>query len=171
MNARLTGVLVVRLFAVWVVVVAIGRFSEYGFFFWNWEQKVQLFLLDVTFNLLFHGLLAVALWKYADRLVPAAISNEQSLDAGEIGDARIIEIGALLLGIYTLIFGLEDLVYFASLDIASSLFAEANNSGYESAESWFADAARSATRIALASALIFGRRHLSRWAVQARNLE
>lgn len=112
MPARSTGVVLVRLFSIYLAITAIQTLSyvlpalfDFGIRgdVWDLLGSISTWLL-LTYQLL-PAICAVWLWRNAERVVPrGSPDNNASLNAEEI-----MLIGVSLLGLYLLIFGIISL--------------------------------------------------------------
>ena len=163
MPARSTGVVLVRLFSIYLAITAIQTLSYVLPALFNFSLRgnvLELFGSITIWLLLTNQLLpaicAVFLWRNADRIVPVGKPNSNvSITAKEI-----MVIGVSLLGLYLLIFGIISL---ARVELALTRLETLDVSARISQRIQYM------VEIAISVPLLLGRNRLSELLMKAKN--
>jgi len=163
MLARNIGVVLVRLFCVYLAITAVQSLSYVlpSFFqFGSRGGSVLQLLFSVSMWLTFTaillpGICAIWLWRNADYVVPSGMKDDRTVSSSK----DIMLIGVSLLGLYLLIWGVITLVR-----------VEAGQAGIDNAESHASMAQRAPylAQIIISIPLLLGRRRLSELLLKAK---
>jgi hypothetical protein len=110
-----TDVVLVKLGAVLIVVTAVGNFQTYLSLIMGSPWWVPTALLALLFAVALPVVIAFAFWKFPNTVV-GALETETNKKTGQVVTPNeLLLIGVSLIGMYTLVFGLIDLVHTETL--------------------------------------------------------
>ena len=157
-----TEVVLVKLGAAVIVVTAVGNFQTYVSLILGKPWWIPTALIALLFSVLLPVLMAFVFWKFPNTVIGSLESGSDRGSTQTITPSELLLIGISLLGLYTLVFGLVDLVHTETLRVTFVRHLRMMNMP-ETTVSPDADAQRYAgiARVVLGSLLIAGRHKIS----------
>ena len=110
-----TDVVLVKLGAVLIVVTAVGNFQTYLSYILGSPQLVSMALVALSFAVILPVFIAFAFWKFPNTVVGALEVGEDKKRTQVVTPSELLLIGVSLIGLYTLVFGVIDLVHTETL--------------------------------------------------------
>ena len=165
MNGRRIDVVLVKLCAVVIVVLAMQGLTGYVAFYVNIAEVNFVAVTASLLNFVLPIAIAGILWFF-----PATVVGDIS------GDAQVIESGVdivllaiTLIGLYTLVFGVIDLVYFESFRVAERSIVDPNQVGiYSPSPDTVAGRITNIVQIIIGAALLVGRKAIAQILLRVR---
>ena len=108
----------VKLGAVFIVVYALGNLASYVTLIFSGSQSLLLSLFLFALVFMVPALIAWVLWSFPSMSVGSLYRDSDAAPAGAGDSSHVLLIGVSLIGVYTLVFGIIDLVYFEATRIA-----------------------------------------------------
>ena len=164
MSQMRTDIVLVKLGAAIIVVTALGNFQHYVRLILGQPWWIPTAILAFLFAVLLPVLIAIAFWRFPNSVVGSLYSKELDSEAGSVDADRFYIVGITLIGVYTLVFGIIELVHVETLQYF--LIRHIRELGYpDTTRTPEVDARRIANivRIAIGILLIVGRKGLSRF--------
>lgn len=169
MNTKRIDVVLVKLGAVFIVVYALQGLAYYISFMMGAEEYVSI--AAVIFCLVFAipAAISFVLWRFPATVTGALYDQfESPSDNGTLGQNALL-IGVSLIGLYTLVFGVIDLVYFEAHRYAElQLAKDANFPEYPILPQTLAGRVTNIVQVILGGILIYGRNGISVFLRQVR---
>ena len=120
---RLDAVLV-KLAAVFIVVSALRNLSDYAYFFVGAEANAPIFF-GVALVFVVPVCVAFVLWRFPNLVIGSFAPRDPVAPTADVSADKLLLIGISLLGLYTLVFGIIDLVYFEAYRFGERAMARA----------------------------------------------
>ena len=157
-----TDVVLVKLGAVLIVVTAVGNFQTYLSLIMGEPWWVPTALLALLFAVALPVAIAFAFWKFPNTVVGALEAKSDMETSQVVTPGELLLIGVSLIGLYTLVFGLIDLVHTETLRATFLRHLRMTNQS-EMNISFEADAERYAglARVLIGFVLIAGRHKIA----------
>lgn len=159
----------VRLGAVFIVVYALNNLTHYITFLMNSPdyRLIAVFTFFLVFVL--PASMAWVLWRFPATVVGSLYRAAEEQPKGEQDMQWVLLIGISLIGVYTLVFGTIDLLYFEANRYAEYKMAQAANfPGYRATPDVIAGRITNVAQVVLGTMLIYGRGGLARFLYQIR---
>lgn len=170
MDANRTAVVLTKLAAVFIAVLALRDLSQFVFFYVGSTASSAPVLSALGLQFLIPIAIAFLLWRFPSLVVGSMANSTTNVSAGSDSAEMLLLIGVSLLGLYTLVFGVVDLVYFEAHRYAQRELAEAANMDfYGDSPDNVAGRIANLCQIAFGVTLIFGRRRLSKFLLRIRS--
>ena len=170
MDANRTAVVLTKLAAVFIAVLALRDLSQFVFFYAGSTAAPAPLLFALGLQFLIPIAIAMLLWRFPNLVVGSMANSTANASAGSDSDGTMLLIGVSLLGLYTLVFGVVDFVYFEAHRYAQRELAEAANMDfYGDSPDNVAGRIANLCQIALGVVLVFGRRRLSNFLLRIRS--
>lgn len=157
-----TDIVLVKLGAVFIVVYALQNLAYYITFLMGAEEYI--YVAAVVFCLVFvlPVVFSWALWKFPVTITGAFYDKSASPDDSNAQNQKALLIGIALIGLYTLVFGIIDLVYFEAHRYAElQLAKDANFPDYAILPQTVAGRLTNVLQVVLGGILIYGRNGIS----------
>ena len=157
-----TDVVLVKLGAALIVVTAVGNFQTYLSLILGNHWWVPTALIALLFAVALPVLIAYAFWKFPNTVVGVLEADARTEKSQGITPNELMLIGVSLIGLYTLVFGLVDLVHTETMRVTFVRHLRMMNMPATTI-SPDADAQRYAgiVRVVLGSLLIAGRHNIA----------
>ena len=157
-----TDVVLVKLGAVLIVVTAVGNFQNYLSLIMGKPWWVPTVLLALLFAVLLPVAIAFAFWKFPSTVVGSLEAGTNKGVGQAVTPGELMLIGVSLIGLYTLVFGVIDLVHAETLRVTFLRHLRMMNQS-EMNISFEADAERYAglARVLIGIVLIAGRHKIA----------
>lgn len=157
-----TDVVLVKLGAALIVVTAVGNFQTYLSLILGKPWWVPTALIALLFAVLVPVVIAVAFWKFPNTVLGSIAADSESQKGQGNNANELLLIGVSLIGLYTLVFGVVDLVHTETMRVTFARHLRMMNMP-ETTLSPDADAQRYAglARCVLGLVLIVGRHKIS----------
>lgn len=164
MDANRTAVVLTKLAAIFIAVFALRDLSQFVSFYAGNAAAFPPLLSALGLQFLIPVAIALVLWRFPN-LVVGSMAISAANESADRGSAdTMLLIGVSLLGLYTLIFGVIDLVYFETHRYAQRELAEAANMDfYGDSPDNVAGRITNLCQIAFGVVLILGRRRISKF--------
>ena len=120
---RLDAVLV-KLAAVFIAVWALRNLADYAYFFVGGDSLAP-FYFGVALILALPVFVAFVLWKFPNLVIGSFAPLNQETPGKAITADELLLIGVSLLGLYTLVFGIIDLLFFEAIRFGERAMARA----------------------------------------------
>lgn len=149
----------VKLGAMFIIVYALQNLAYYVSFIMGSEEYMLIagFVFCLVFAL--PALIAWALWRFPATLVGSLYRGDDEASKSSDDSGRTLLIGISLIGVYTLVFGVIDLVYFEAHRFAEYRLGEdANFPDYPILPQTIAGRVTNIVQIVIGMALIYGRK-------------
>lgn len=159
MAGKRIDVVLVKLCAVIIVVITMQSLTGFVAFYVNTPEANFIAISAFFLNFVLPMLIAVVLWFF-----PATIIGPASDDDGDpaFGPDWVL-LSVTLIGLYVLIFGVIDLVYYESFRIAEQqAFDPGGLGGYEPSPDTIAGRITNITQMVIGLALLAGKRGIAR---------
>ena len=169
MNTTRIDIVFVKLGAVFIVVYSLQSLAYYVSFLMGAEEYI--YIAAVVFCLVFilPAALSWALWKFPATITGAFYERSESPDNDDAQSQTALLIGVTLIGLYTLVFGIIDLVYFEAHRYAElQLAKDANFPEYPILPQTVAGRVTNIVQVILGGVLIYGRSGISTFLRQVR---
>ena len=169
MNNQSISIVLVRLGAITVLLSSVYVLAaNYTSFFvdgLSMTAKISMFVLTFVLPLI----IAMFIWRFPATLLSKVAPESQDVDASGISAEQLMVVGTALLGLYVLVFGLLDVMYWESVVISErSLFEYYDTSEFESPPGIVAARVVSYGQVVLGLALILGRRGITQVVLKLR---
>ena len=112
-----TDVVLVKLGAALIVVTAVGNFQTYLSLILGKPWWVPTALIALLFAVLLPVVIAFIFWKFPNTVVGSLGADSDSQEGQGIKPNEFLLIGVSLIGLYTLVFGVVDLVHTETLRV------------------------------------------------------
>jgi len=106
-----TDVVLVKLGAAVIVVTAVGNFQTYVSMILGRPWWIPAALIAVLFAVVLPALIAFVFWRFPNTVVGMLDTSSERESSQGITPNELLLIGVSLIGLYTLVFGLVDLVH------------------------------------------------------------
>ena len=162
MNITRVDIVLVKLGAVFIVVYALQNLAYYISFLMGAEEYI--YIAAVVFCLVFvlPAAFSWALWRFPATITGALYDNSESPSESDPHSQTALYIGVTLIGLYTLVFGIIDLVYFEAHRFAElQLAKDANFPEYPVLPQTVAGRMTNIVQVILGGILIYGRNGIS----------
>lgn len=162
MSTTRIDIILVKLGAVFIIVYALQNLAYYISFLMGAQDYIQIaavifclvFILPVAFSW--------ALWKFPATITGALYDKAENPGEGDAVSQSALTIGVTLIGLYTLVFGIIDLVYFEAHRYAElQLAKDANFPEYPILPQTVAGRMTNIVQVVLGGILIYGRNGIS----------
>lgn len=152
----------VKVGAAFIVVYALQNLAYYISFMMGAEEYMLIaaFVFCLVFAL--PALIAWALWKFPATIIGSLYRENESASNSSDASDRALLIGFTLLGVYTLVFGIIDLVYFEAHRYAEyKLARDANFPDYPILPQTIAGRVTNILQVFIGIVLIYGRQGIT----------
>ena len=167
MRGRRIDVVLVKLCAVVIVVLAMQGVTGYVAFYVNTVEATFIALTASTLNFVLPVAIAAVLWFFPATVVGDISDDAQAIESGV--DLALLAI--TLIGLYTLVFGVIDLVYFESFRVAERSIIDPDKIGiYRPSPDTVAGRMTNIVQIIIGLALLVGKKSISRLLLRARTM-
>ncbi len=106
-----TDVVLVKLGAALIVVIAVGNFQSYLSLILGKPWWVPTALIALLFTVLLPVVIAYVFWRFPNTVVGSLAADSDSQEGHGIRPNEVSLIGVALIGLYALVFGVVDLVH------------------------------------------------------------
>ena len=171
LNTARTDIALVKLGAVFILVYSLQSLAYYVSFLMGSEEYV--YIAAVVFCLVFvlPGAFSWVLWKFPATVTGLLYDKSESTNKTSVESQKILFIGVALIGLYTLVFGIIDLVYFEAHRYAElQLAKDANFPDYPILPETVAGRMTNIAQVILGGVLIYGRNGISVFLHQIRTV-
>ena len=162
LNTTRVDIVLVKLGAVFIVVYALQNLAYYISFLMGAEEYI--YIAAVIFSLVFvlPAAFSWALWKFPATITGTLYEKAESPNDSEARNQKALFLGVTLIGLYTLVFGVIDLVYFEAHRFAElQLAKDANFPEYPILPQTVAGRMTNIVQVILGGILIYGRNGIS----------
>ncbi len=163
MKATDIGLVLVRLWAVFVVVIAANNLGEYSAYFVGPEGAILLQLSVFSLTFVVPCLLAATLWFYPSVVIGDSSNQNESSNVEGVDAKIVMSIGLTVVGVYVLISGITQFTYNEAVQISQNAYAA--SVGIDRPDivpGFYASRLTSLVEIVLGLILILGRHGFSR---------
>ena len=166
MTNNRVDITLVKLGAVLIVVLTLRNFADYAFYFtgnpFGEGGLVYTLIAGLILQLVIPLSIAGALWRYPN-LITGSLAPHEPIGADSAMSAEnLLLVGVSLIGLYTLVFGVIDLLYFEAYRMGEAkLFEEAEYPEIPVSPQSLAGRITNIVQILFGAALLFGRRGLT----------
>ena len=158
MNTTRIDIVLVKLGAVFIVVYALQNLAYYISFLMGAEEYIQIAAVVFCLVFLLPAAFSWALWKFPATITGAFYNKAESPEESDAESRSTLVIGVTLIGLYTLVFGIIDLVYFEAHRYAElKLVMDANFPEYPILPQTVAGRVTNIVQVILGGILIYGR--------------
>lgn len=169
MDANRTGGVLTRLAAVFIAVFALRDLSQFIYFYPGNTEFYPPLVAALGLQFLIPIVIALVLWRFPNLVVGSMVNPMQERSPATSSADTLFLVGVSLLGLYTLVFGVIDLLYFEAHRYAQRELAEAANMPhYGDSPDNVAGRITNIGQIVVGIILIFGRRKISIFLQKAR---
>jgi hypothetical protein len=159
MVGKRVDIVLVKLCAVIIVVITMQSLTGFVVFYVNTPEANFIAISAFFFNFVGPMLIAVALWFF-----PATVVGQVSNDSNDTAsDPDWVLISVTLVGLYVFVFGVIDLVYYESFNIAEQQASDADQFGaYSPSPEKFAGRITTIVQILIGIVLLAGKHRIAR---------
>ena len=162
MNTTRIDIVLVKLGAVFIVVYALQNLAYYISFLMGAEEYIQIAAVVFCLVFLLPAAFSWTLWKFPATITGALYDKAESPGESDAASQSTLLIGVTLIGLYTLVFGIIDLVYFEAHRYAElQLAKDANFPEYPILPQTVAGRMTNIVQVILGGILIYGRNGIS----------
>jgi hypothetical protein len=158
--AHRIAVTLIKLGAVFIVVLAARSLADYAFYLSESAPKSLLFG-GLVFHLFVPVAIAWMLWRFPNIIVSSLTPEDPGGKAPSWSSEEAMLVGVALIGLYAFVFGIVDLLYFESYRYAEYQIAKlADFPDYPTSPQNFAGRITNIAQILFGLGLIFGRKRI-----------
>lgn len=162
MDTNCTNVVLIKLGALVIVVLSLQNLTDYLAYLSVGPDMLYVPIVAFGLNFLIPVAIAFALWRFPATLLGRNVPDEPAALQTSMSPEAVMLIGVSLIGLYTLIFGLIDLLYFETIRISQRQIAEDRTYlDYVASPQDIAGRITNVTQIAFGLLLIIGRRGIA----------
>ena len=162
LNTKRIDIVLVKLGAVFIVVYALQSLSYYISFLMGAEEYISIAAVVFCLVFILPATFSWALWRFPATITGALYDKSESPDESDGASQSALLIGVTLIGLYTLVFGIIDLVYFEAHRYAElQLAKDANFPDYPILPETVAGRITNIVQVVLGGILIYGRNGIS----------
>ena len=170
MSGNRIDVTLIKLGAILVVILALGRLTDYAFYLPD-GAPASLLAGGLILNFLVPVAIAWLLWRFPNLIAGTLAPFESDSGKPPLSADDVMLIGVALIGLYTLVFGVLDLMYFEGYRYAEHEIAKlANFPERPASPQDFAGRISKIAQIAFGIALLVGRRRIVELVRRARGI-